>query len=366
MPVPPSVSARVLAAAFSLLALASSGCLAPRAFDEAAWRARVDSTRLADLRAPNRLSDGTFVAPWMPMGRGGADFLRWTLSRNAFGDDDAGSEPAPSVPNDGSFLTADGAPPTLAHVGHATFAIRWGGQVVVTDPFFSSRALLPKRLVPPPFGPEAFPERTVVLISHNHYDHLDAPSVEALARRRAVFLCPKGLGGYIASLGATDVTEADWWQKVSVDGTEFTFLPTQHWSRRIGQGRNETLWGAWLLSRGGIRIFYGGDSGYFRGFAEYGRLFPGIDVALLGVGAYAPRWFMHYAHMDIPETVRAFRDLGARRLVPTQWGVLRLGDDPVSRPILELRKAAVSDPGLAARLVVPPVGGTIPLTPPPP
>lgn len=346
-------------AALAIACTASSGCLAPRTFDEAAWKIRVEATRAEALRAPNRLPDGTFFNPWMPNDRGVLDFLRWRISRNPLEGDRAGSDPAPAVPNDGSLLTAEGVPPTLVHVGHATFAIRWDRQVVVTDPFFSARAAIPKRLVAPPFGPEAFPRGTVVLISHNHYDHLDAASVEALAGRGARFLVPAGLGGYLRSLGAADVTEAGWWQSLVVDGTEFVFLPTQHWSRRLGQGRNETLWGAWLVSRGGLRVFHGGDSGYFKGYAEFGRLYPGIDAALFGVGAWAPRWFMHQAHMDIPETVRAFRELGARRLVPAQWGVLRMGDEPVSNPVVELRKAAAADPDLSSRLVVLPVGGTL-------
>ena len=198
----------------------------------------------------------------------------------------------------------------------------------------------------------------MVVLSHNHYDHLDAASIEALAPR-CRFLCPLGLGEFLRKRGARDVIELDWWQTAEIGGTVFTFLPAQHWSRRFGMGWNETLWGSWLLERDDWKVYFGGDSGYFKGYREFGRRFPGIDVALIGVGAYAPRWFMHYAHMDVPETVRAFRELGARYLVPTQSGVLGLGDEPAARPALELERAAAADPWLREWLRVLPVGGRL-------
>lgn len=349
-----AVRALLALSALSLL----GGCLAPKRFDEAVWRARVEATRAEDLEAPHRDAAGRFFNPWLPMEPRTADFWRWTFSRNSFGGDDAGAQPAPAVANDGAYLRDPAQPASLTLIGHATFALQWSGQVVVTDPFFSRRAALPSRLVPPAFAPGAIPEGAVVVLTHNHYDHLDAKSIEALAPRGR-FLCPLGLGDFLRRCGAREVTELDWWQSAEIDGTRFTLLPAQHWSRRFGMGWNETLWGSWLMERGGRKVFAGGDSGYFKGYREFGRRFPGIDVALIGVGAYAPRWFMHYAHMDIPETVRAFRELGARLLVPTQSGVLGLGDEPVSRPALELERAAVGDSWLSERLRILPVGGRL-------
>lgn len=342
-----------------LLAAAVPGCLAPRPFDEARWGERVEATREADLEAPHRDGRGRFLNPWMPMGNRSGEFWRWVLSRDAFGKGDrAGSEPAAAVANDGAYLLDPAQPASVTAVGHATYVVHWDGQVVVTDPFFSWRAALPARRVPPAFGTDAIPDGAVVVLSHNHYDHLDSASVKALAPR-ARFLCPLGLGDFVRRRGGRDVVELDWWQSVEVGGTRFTLLPAQHWSRRLGMARNATLWGSWLMERGGRRVYYGGDSGYFKGYRAYGRRYPGIDLALLGVGAYEPRWFMHYAHMDPAETVRAFRELGARLLVPTQSGVLELGDDPVSRPTLELERLAAADPWLAGRLRVLPVGGRL-------
>lgn len=342
------------------LALSVSGCLAARPFDEARWRETAEGARVEDLYAPNRDPSGRFFNPWLPQEKSGWDFWRWKLSRRAGVADAAEGNPggpAP-VPNDGAYLRDPVEPASLTHVGHATFVLHWGGPVIVTDPFFSPRAAIIRRLVPPAFGPDAIPDGAVAIVSHNHYDHLDAASVAALGSR-VTFLCPTGLGDYLRKKGAQRVRELGWWEEVEVGGTRFTCLPAQHWSRRLGQGRNETLWSSWLLERDGRRLYFGADSGYFVGYRELGRRYPGIDVALLPIGAYLPRWFMHYAHMDIPEVLRAFDDLGARRLVPTQWGVLPLGDEPPSWPATELRRAAAARPDLSDRVVILPVGGRL-------
>jgi L-ascorbate metabolism protein UlaG (beta-lactamase superfamily) len=286
------------------------------------------------------------------------DFLRWRFSTNStahLGDYDP---PTPTVANDGAYLRDPQAPDSITWVGHATFILHLQGLAIITDPMFSYRAFLIPRRVPPALGPEAVPKEAVVLISHNHYDHLDADSVAALGDR-ALFICPLGLGDLLKEMGAQRVKEVDWWQRVEVQGAVITALPVQHWSRRLGQSANQSLWCGYMIERGGRRIFYGADSGYFIGFKEIGRRFPGMDAALLGVGAYEPRWFMHYTHMDIAETLRAFVDLGARRLIPTQWGVFDLGDEPVAWPAEDLRRQAQKQPELAGRVEIMPVGGRL-------
>lgn len=335
-------------------------CLPPRSFDEEAWRRQTASGDPAQLQAPHRRPDGSFFNPWLPQDRSFGEILYWYLERNALDERQRQGQPAPVVENDGAYLADPAQPDSLTWIGHATYALQWSGQVVVTDPFFGERALVVERLLPPAFGPERVPAGAVVVISHNHYDHLDADSVKALGER-ATFLVPLGLGALVREMGAARVVELDWWQEVEIEGTRFTCLPAQHWSRRLGQGYNQSLWCAWLMERGGRKVFYGGDSGYFMGFAEIGRRWPGIDLALLGAGAYQPRWFMHYAHMDAREVARAYQELGARRLVPTQWGVLKLGDEGASWPARELREIAQGDPGLARGLTLMPVGGRLSL-----
>ena len=338
--------------------LGTTGCLAPRPFDEDAWRQKVRAERESGLYAPHKTADGRFFNPWLPQNRSSWEVVRWFLSRNSLPELKDRELSAPVEENHGAYLKDPKAPASLTWVGHATFALNWDGQVVLTDPFFSERAWLVGRLVPPAFGPDAVPSGAVVLISHNHYDHLDEDSIAALAEK-ARFICPLGLGGLLKEMGAKKVTELDWWQSIEIGGTVFTCLPAQHWSRRLGQGYNESLWCAWLMTKGGRKVFYGGDSGYFIGFKEIGRRYPNIDVALMPVGAYAPRWFMHYAHMDISEVLQAFGDLGAKIMVPTQWGVLKLGDEPAAWPAQALREAVAGDCGLKARVRIMPVGGRL-------
>ncbi len=328
----------------------------PRAFDEDAGRRRAGSADPALLYAPHRGPDGRFFNPWLPDPRRPRDLLRWLAAGRASGRDEA--PPVPVVANDGAYLGRPGEPPSLTWVGHATCVLHWEGQVLVTDPFFGRRAAVVRRSVPPAFGPGAVPAGSVVLITHSHYDHLDRESVAALADR-AAFLCPLGLGRLLRSWGARQVRELDWWEEAGVGGTVVTCLPAQHWSRRLGRGRNRTLWCSWLAARGGLRALFVGDSGYFVGFREFGRRFPGIDLAVVPVGAYAPRWFMHYHHMNVPEALRALQDLGARTMVPVHWGALRLGDEPPSQPLADLRRELASRPDLAARVRVLPTGGRL-------
>ena len=313
------------------------------------------------LHAPHRRADGRFFNPWQPRERAWHDFVYWLLAKNSLGEQALNPPPTPRTPNDGAYISDPAAPPAVTWVGHASFVAQLGGAPVITDPFFGPQAGPVSRQTPPAFGPEKLPAGTVALISHNHYDHLDQPSVAALGGR-AVFLCPLGLGELLGQMGAQKVHELDWWQSLTIEGTTFTCLPAQHWSRRLGQGYNQSLWCAWLIERGRRRVFYGGDSGYFIGYREIGRRYPGIDVALLCVGAYLPRWFMHYAHQDPAEALEAARDLGAARLLPGHWGSLRLGDEPPAWLLRDLER--LRPPGAPPRspeIVTLAVGGRLPL-----
>jgi L-ascorbate metabolism protein UlaG (beta-lactamase superfamily) len=345
--------------ALALFSANLAGCLAPRPFDEAAWQAKVAQEKTADLYAPHRHPDGTFFNPWLPEDRPWWSFWRWVLSENSLGPLAEQDPATPTVANDGAYLKDPSAPDAITWVGHATFVVNWSGQVVITDPLFSQSAAVVERKVPPAFPAAAVPDGAIVLISHNHYDHLDSESLEALLPRAGLVLCPLGLGEWLRESGAKQVREMDWWQSVEIGGTRFTCLPTQHWSRRFGQSYNQTLWCSWLMEREGKTIYYGADSGYFAGYREFGRRYPNIDVALLPLGAYYPRWFMHYAHMDLPETMRAFADMGARQMVPMQWGVLPLGDEPPAYPRLELEKYLAQHPELKDRVHILPVGGRL-------
>lgn len=172
------------------------------------------------------------------------------------------------------------------------------------------------------------PPDAVAVVSHDHYDHLDRWTVRRLPDT-VEWLVPLGLGGWLRRQGVRRVHELDWWQSAERRGWTLTCLPAQHWSNRISHPRNSTLWCSWLLEAAGRRHYFAGDSGYFPGFAEIGRRFPGLDLALLPIGAYEPRWFMSYQHMNPPEALRAFHDLGARRMAGMHWGTFDLTDEPV-------------------------------------
>jgi N-acyl-phosphatidylethanolamine-hydrolysing phospholipase D len=213
-------------------------------------------------------------------------------------------------------------------VGQATYVVQDEGDVFLTDPHWGARALLPARKSPPGIPLAAVPASAFAVLSHNHYDHLDAWTVKRLPHGMPWFV-PLGLGKWLRKQGGGPITELDWWESSRHGRWTLTCLPAQHWSNRLGAKRNATLWCSWLLDNGARRYYFGGDSGYFHGFAEIGRRFDPIDVAFLPIGAYEPRWFMRTQHMDPREAVQAFRDLGARAMLSMHWGTFDLTDEPV-------------------------------------
>ena len=164
-----------------------------------------------------------------------------------------------------------------------------------------------------------------------------------------------GLGAFVESLGRRAV-ELDWWQRAEHRGARLTCLPAQHWSNRFGVARDSTLWCAWLVETGARKYFHGGDSGYFQGFREFGRKFGAIDVAMLAIGAYEPRWMMRYSHMNPAEGLQAFQDLGARWMIPMHWGTFDLTDEPLDHPPRVLRAHMAETGADASRVRIMAVG----------
>ena len=200
------------------------------------------------------------------------------------------------------------------------------------------------------------PGRLNIVVSHNHYDHFDAPSMEALPKDARVFV-PLGMKRSVEGMNKRDVHEMDWWQTIECgNNIKIVCLPAQHWSRRITQGTNKTLWASFLIITPSATIYYGGDSGYFIGYKEIGRVYPKVNYALMPTTAYHPRWFMHYAHMNVREAIDAFRDLGAEHMIPTQWGTFQLGDEPIGYAGLELKRV-IREEGLdPARFLIMDIG----------
>jgi L-ascorbate metabolism protein UlaG (beta-lactamase superfamily) len=325
-----------------LVGIPSCSWLNPPPFDEAQWRRQVESSRADLIHAPQVRDDGRYFNPWMDIQHGGLmRFLQWRLSSGGTYTSEEETFRPNVVPGLRAKIEAMPAGDFVAWIGHGSFILRLNGAYWLLDPMLSKRALLPKRLTPPALtidelGGMAGPFHVVV--SHNHYDHLDRATLEALPSASRVYV-PLGLGDFVREVSGKEVTEMDWWQTVEIgNGVRLVCLPAQHWSRRIGQARNSTLWASFLLITPARTLYFGGDSGYFTGYREIGRRYPGIDTALLPITAYDPRWFMHYSHMNAEEALDALEDLGAHSLIPTQWGTFRLGNEPIGHPIVSLRR----------------------------
>ncbi|MFP5358327.1 MAG: MBL fold metallo-hydrolase [Gammaproteobacteria bacterium] len=240
----------------------------------------------------------------------------------------------------------------LTWIGHSTFLIQSPGLNVLTDPHLSQRASPvgfagPQRLVPPALDFAGLPPIHAVLISHDHYDHLDLPTVRRLAAEHAPqFFVPLGLKALLEREGIGRVTELDWWQ--SATGTDYTVtaVPVQHFSGRGAFDRNRSLWAGFVLEVQGRRVFFAGDTGYSPDFAEIGRRFAPLDLSLIPIGAYDPRSFMQPMHVNPEEAVQIHRDLGSRQSYAMHWGTFRLTLEPLDEPPRRLR-AALDAAGLA-------------------
>lgn len=325
-----------------LATIPSCSWITPPPFDEAQWRRQVEASRPDLLYAPHVRDDGRFFNPWTDTHHGGLlRFLQWRLSAGeTYTSEEETFRPA-VLPGLKAKVEAAPAGDFVAWIGHGSFLLRLNGDYWLLDPMLSERALLPKRRTPPALTVDELRSMTGrfhVVVSHNHYDHLDSATLKALPSDSRVYV-PLGLGEFVHSVSKREVTEMDWWQTVEVDDdVQLVCLPAQHWSRRIGQARNATLWASFLLITPERTLYFGADSGYFIGYREIGRRYPGIDTAFLPITAYDPRWFMHYAHMDAAEALDALEHLGAHTLIPTQWGTFRLGNEPIGHPIVSLRR----------------------------
>jgi L-ascorbate metabolism protein UlaG (beta-lactamase superfamily) len=180
------------------------------------------------------------------------------------------------------------------------------------------------------------PPITVVLVSHDHRDHMDLPTLASLPAD-AVYVCGLGNGVRLGKLGKSRIVELDWWQTHEVGALAITFVPARHWSMRMPWNRNATLWGGFVVRAPEGVAYHAGDTSFGDHFAEIGTRHPGIDWAMLPIGGYAPRWFMEPQHVDPDEAGRAFDALGARHLLAMHWGTFRLTDEAIGEPPERLR-----------------------------
>jgi L-ascorbate metabolism protein UlaG (beta-lactamase superfamily) len=239
----------------------------------------------------------------------------------------------------------DDADAVVTFIGHATFLIQTQAGNLLTDPMYSRRAgpfnlLGPQRVREPAIRLEDLPHISAVLLSHNHYDHCDVPTLRRLAKRfDPRVITPLGNARLVRSAGIRQVQELDWWQQSSMGNLTITLTRAHHFSARTPLDRNRALWGGFMIGAGGVRIFFAGDTAYvdfFRGIRQ--RLGP-IDLALLPIGAYEPRWFMHAAHMNPAEAVQAHLDLEASQSIAMHFGTFQLTTEGVDDPVRALAEA---------------------------
>jgi L-ascorbate metabolism protein UlaG (beta-lactamase superfamily) len=236
-------------------------------------------------------------------------------------------------------------------LGHATFLFRLAGKLILTDPVLGNCGPI-KRLSALPIAPEKLRGLDYVLLSHNHRDHADKSSFQAALRQNPQAKVLTGLktGRRLLQPWSpqAQIEEAGWWQQFDTcPELDILYLPAMHWARRGPFDLNDMLWGSYLLRRksDGKTLFFGADSGYDTHFSELGAVFPGIDLALLGIGAYAPRWFMRTSHTDPDEAVQAMLDLGAKAMMPMHYGTFDLSDEPFGEPFSRISALAEQHPG---------------------
>lgn len=312
-------------------------------------------------QAPHQ-RDGKFHNNYVDLqSRAAAAFWRWKFEAWRDGLPPAPSTATPAIVPDlgliqGNAKAGANMVPTVTWIGHATVLAQLGGLNVLTDPIFSNRAsplsfIGPARAQKPGLWLHELPHIDLVLISHNHYDHLDAASVDALAAQAngaPLFVVPLGLKRWFAQRDIVNVVELDWWQSHKIGDVEVVLTPVQHWSGRGLTDRMDTLWGGYALFAPQLHLFFAGDTGYSKDFADIRERFAqrqgaaqggGFDIALLPIGGYAPRWFMERQHVTPDEAVRIHRDLGAKASLGIHWGTFELTDESLDEPPRLLARA---------------------------
>lgn len=257
-----------------------------------------------------------------------------------------------------------GAAALVTFIGHATFLVQTAAGHMITDPMYSHRAgpfglAGPRRVRPPAVSFESLPPIAVVLLSHNHYDHCDLPTLRRLAERfDPLVVTPLGNGRLMRSAGLRKVEELDWWQSITLPGGPVTLTPAHHFSARTPFDRNRSLWGGFMMTVGGRRLYFAGDSAYSPLFRDIRQRLGAPDLALLPIGAYEPRWFMQSVHMNPAEAVQAHLDLESRESLGMHFGTFQLTLEAIDEPLHALAAACQAQGVPAASFRAPGHGET--------
>lgn len=306
-------------------------------FDEAAWEKTVSSLNRSLFYAVHK-SEEKYFNPWMQMPKKGFfSMLKWRMGdKPQYTENELNHLPdvkpisAEYINNNDNFIT---------WLGHASMLMKISGKVFMVDPVFGEIPFVKKRRVPSALSYEEASHikgEVTVLLTHNHYDHLDTKSLESLPDGTN-FIVPEGLSSTIRDMREAEVKEMDWWEELNTGGIKIVFLPSQHWSKRGLFDTNKSLWGSFLIDTGKKKIFICGDTGYSSVYKEIAEKYSDIDYAFMSTGASQPRWFMHYAHQNESEAIRGFKELGAKKMIPIHWGSFSLGDEPAGYPAIHTK-----------------------------
>ncbi|MBE7636048.1 MBL fold metallo-hydrolase [Sneathiella sp. P13V-1] len=278
-----------------------------------------------DIKKPSRKTYVSFVMRMMKYSREIVDIPEGHII------------PQDKAANDVKSRLEDGAD-FITWLGQASFLIRMNGRTFLTDPYLSSHASPsriagPKRFVEPGLRIEDLPKIDYLVLSHNHYDHLDSRTLKKLAGKTEMMaIVPLGLGRYMEKRGFHHVQEMDWWDSLQAGDVTLRALPSQHWSKRTLFDRNKSLWASFAFEGKNNKVFFTGDTGYGPLFKDIGEDFGPFDYTLVGIGAYEPREIMKAHHTNPEEAVQIGLDVKSRILVGMHWGTVRLTDEPLFEP----------------------------------
>lgn len=276
--------------------------------------------------------------------------------------------PQQALPDD--HFQSPSSQPRLTWLGHASFIIELNGKRIITDPILTNRASPvsftgPERLSEPPLTSEQLPQIDVVIISHNHYDHLDEATIKALAQqpRQPQFLVPLGLSDWLLEQGvaAENIESADWWQEIKIDSLTFTATPSQHWSARSLFDRMQSLWASWYIadSVSQKRVWFAGDTGYNNiQFNQIRERLGAVDMALVPVGAYQPEWFMQPQHTSPAEAMKLHQDLQAKQSVVMHFATYQLAAESLQETLNDIEAARTEQQVSADIFRVIPIGSS--------
>ena len=297
-------------------------------------------------KSQNKNFDGEkFSHPWSERKKDLVSLLKWQI----FGD--RKKWPAGKIINTSKpqfNLPLNNQQIAITFINHATVFLQHQGLNIITDPHWGKRASPvnfagPARVRDPGAAINSLPGLDFVLVSHNHYDHLDIPTLKELNQLYSPrFLIAKGDAYLMEKAGITNFIEMDWWDEVDLgNGCRAVFVPVKHWSARGLYDRNKSLWGGFVILSSTQKIFFAGDTGYCDIFETLAQKYGAFNLCLLPVGAYEPRWFMQDSHMNPQEAVQTHLDLQSKKSIAIHFGLWQLTDEGIDQPITDLKKSLI-------------------------